>query len=71
MKKQSVWNLLKQVHDDERGGVLSIEVILIVGAIALPILILLLVKAWPLIKNYFKQGVSDIIDDASSASSSW
>ena len=40
MKKPSLWNLLRKVHDNE-DGVISIETILIIGAIALPILIFL------------------------------
>jgi Flp pilus assembly pilin Flp len=56
-------NLLRKVHEDERGA-LSLETILIIGAIALPILIFLLVKAWPTIKGYFNQGLEDLTNDA-------
>lgn len=52
-------NLLYRVHNDERGSV-SLETILIIGAIALPILIYLLKYGWPKIKNYFDQGVQDL-----------
>ncbi|MCH8829023.1 MAG: hypothetical protein IID45_05540 [Planctomycetes bacterium] len=60
MKKTgSFRNLLKQVHEDERG-VVTLETILIIGAIALPILIFLLKFGWPRIKNYFNKGMDDI-----------
>jgi len=51
--------LLKQVHNDERGAV-SLETILLIGAIALPILIFLLKFAWPKIKDYFNEGMQDL-----------
>ena len=63
MKNNSLLKLLKKIHEDE-GGSISLETILIVGAIALPILIFLLVKAWPTIKTYFIQGLEDLQNDA-------
>ncbi len=66
----SLKNLLRKVHGDERG-VVSIETILIVGAIALPILIFLIVKAWPVIRNYFTQGISDLQSGATDASTTY
>lgn len=59
MKKASLWSLLKKVHEDEDGSV-SLETILIVGAIALPILIFLIMVAWPRIKTYFNQGLQNL-----------
>ena len=44
--------LLRQVHNDEAGQV-SIETVLIVAAIALPILIFLYKFAWPRIQKMF------------------
>lgn len=55
----SLWTLLKRVHSDQRGAV-SLETILIIGAIALPILIFLIRVGWPRIKNYFEQGLQDL-----------
>lgn len=55
----SLRRLLKQVHDDEQGAV-SLETILIVGAIALPILIFLIKVGWPRVKAYFNQGLQDL-----------
>jgi Flp pilus assembly pilin Flp len=51
--------LLKRVDADERGAV-SIETIMIIGAIAIPILIFLLKYGWPRIKNYFNDGMTDL-----------
>jgi len=60
MKKlQSIRGLLGRVHRDERGGV-SLETILIIGAIAIPILIWLIKYGWPKIRNYFDKGIIDL-----------
>ena len=58
-KSPTLWSLLKKVHRDERGAV-SLETILIIGAIALPILIFLIKVGWPRIKKYFNQGIDDL-----------
>lgn len=55
----SLRKLLRQIHEDEQGAV-SLETILIVGAIALPILIFLIKVGWPRIKQYFNQGLDDL-----------
>ena len=55
----SLRTLLKRVHQDERGSV-SLETILIIGAIALPILIFLIKVGWPRVKDYFTQGLEDL-----------
>jgi hypothetical protein len=59
MKESSLKNLLRKVHESEAGSV-SLETILIVGAIALPILIFLIKVGWPTIKEYFTSGVKDL-----------
>jgi uncharacterized protein (UPF0333 family) len=58
--------LLKKVHNDEKGGV-SLETILIIGAIALPILIFLITVAWPRIQQFFEQGMDDLESGSSDA----
>ena len=63
MKQNSLTKLLRKIHEDENGS-LSLETILIIGAIALPILIFLLVKAWPTIKTFFNQGLEDLQNDS-------
>jgi Flp pilus assembly pilin Flp len=66
MKNPSVWSLLKKVHRNENGAV-SLETILIIGAIALPILIFLIKVGWPRIKAYFNQGIQDLESGADDA----
>ena len=56
--------LLRRVHNDERGAV-SLETILIIGAIALPILIFVIKYGWPRIKNYFYQGLNQLDSETS------
>jgi Flp pilus assembly pilin Flp len=51
--------LLRRVHENENGAV-SIETILIIAAIALPILIFVIKYGWPRIKEYFNQGMEDL-----------
>jgi len=55
----AVHKLIKKLHNDERGAV-SLETILIIGAIALPILIFVIKYGWPRIRNYFYKGMSDL-----------
>jgi Flp pilus assembly pilin Flp len=59
-------SVFKRVHRDEEGG-LSLETILIIGAIALPILIFLILVAWPRVQNFFNQGMTDLEAGATSA----
>ncbi len=57
--KSSLGDLLVRIHRDEEGGP-SIETVLILGAIALPILIFLIKFGWPRIKEYFEKGLDDL-----------
>ena len=66
MKNSSLLKLLKKIHEDEDGSI-SLETILVVGAIALPILIFLIVKAWPTIKAFFNTGVEELTNGANNA----
>ena len=59
MERASLLNLLRRVHEDEEGAV-SLETILIIGAIALPILIFLIKVGWPRIKQYFEEGIKEL-----------
>jgi hypothetical protein len=61
-------SLLKSVHEDERGAV-SLETILIIGAIALPILIFLIKVGWPRVKAMWDSGMKDLEDEKSNATS--
>ena len=67
VEKQSLGDLLRKVHEDEQGAV-SLETILIVGAIAIPILLFLLKIAWPRIKAFFDSGMSDLETSAKDVS---
>jgi len=51
--------LFKQIHRDEQGA-LSLEAVLIIAVIALPVLIVLYKFAWPGIKSYFYQGLEEV-----------
>jgi hypothetical protein len=59
MARLPLFGLLRKVHEDEEGAI-SLETILIIGAIALPILIFLIKVGWPTIKSYFNKGVTDL-----------
>lgn len=59
MKKSPLRELFKRIHDNEDGAV-SLETILLIGAIALPILIFLLKFGWPRIRDYFYEGLEDL-----------
>ncbi len=56
-------NLMQRIHRDERGAV-SLETILIIGAIAIPILIFLVRVAWPKIEDIFMQNVDELEDSS-------
>ncbi|MBI3865799.1 MAG: hypothetical protein HY290_28330 [Planctomycetia bacterium] len=53
------WKMLQRLHRDEAGAV-SLETILIIGAIALPILIFILKYGWPKVREYFFKGLNDL-----------
>jgi Flp pilus assembly pilin Flp len=59
MKGPTILDLFRKIHRDERGAV-SLETILIIGAIAIPILIFLIRVGWPRVKAFFNQGLSDL-----------
>jgi hypothetical protein len=49
----------RRIHEDEAGAV-SLETILIIGVIALPVLIFLVKFGWPAIKAFFIQGAGEV-----------
>ena len=64
---RSPWvRLLRQLHNDEQGSV-SIETLLVVAAIALPVLIFILKFGWPKIKDFFNRGMTDMEAGAKNA----
>jgi len=66
MKQNSMLDLLRKIHEDENGAI-SLETVLIIGAIALPILIFLLKVGWPMVKQFFNQGVEDLQNNRDAA----
>lgn len=65
-RKLSLRKLLRQIHNDEEGAV-SLETILVLGVIALPILIFLIKFAWPTVKAYFNTGLTNLQTGANQA----
>jgi len=61
--------VLKRIHVDERGGV-SIETVLIIAAIALPILIFLIKVGWPRMQTFFNSGMDSLEQGAGTTSGS-
>lgn len=59
-KPRSLWRI---IHEDERGAV-SIETVLIIAAVALPILIFVIKYGWPRIREFFDQGMQDLEEGA-------
>lgn len=58
--KLAPWGrLLKRIHEDRKGAV-SIEVVLVIAAIAIPVLIFILKFGWPKIKDFFNKGMTDL-----------
>lgn len=51
--------LFSRIHRDERGAV-SLETILIVGAIALPTLIFLVKVGWPKVRSFFDGNIQEL-----------
>lgn len=51
--------LIRRIHNDERGAV-SLETILIIGAIAIPILIFLVKVGWPRVKDLFEENMTEL-----------
>lgn len=66
LNKLSPFRLLKRIHKDERGAI-SIETVLIIAAIAIPILIFIIKFGWPRIKGFFERGMDDLEGGAGGA----
>jgi len=61
--------VFQRIHNDERGGV-SIETVLIIAAIALPILIYLIKVGWPRMQSFFNQGMDSLEQGAGTTTQS-
>ncbi|MEW4530237.1 hypothetical protein [Maioricimonas sp. JC845] len=64
-RKSPLRRLIERVHRNEDGAV-SLETILIIGAIAIPILIFLLRWGWPRIRDYFNEGMDQLEEQSDS-----
>ena len=58
--------LIKRLHRDERGA-LTLETVLIIAAIALPVLIVIIKYGWPAIRQYFWRGMENLEDTTNDA----
>ena len=56
---RTTWKTLQRIHRNEAGAV-SLETILVIGAIALPILIFVLKFGWPKVREYFFTGLDNL-----------
>lgn len=59
----SLSQFLRRIHRDERGAV-TLETVLIIAAIALPVLIFVLKFAWPKISQYFNTGMQNLENES-------
>ena len=60
---RSLWRIL---HEDQRGAV-SLETVLIIAAVALPILIFVIKYAWPRIMDLFDSALDDLQEGSEGA----
>jgi Flp pilus assembly pilin Flp len=58
-RDDSFRGLMRRIHNDERGAV-SLETILIIGAIAIPILIFLVKIGWPMVRDMFNNRMEEL-----------
>ena len=56
---RSFWNQLHRVHEDE-SGMVTLETILVLGAVALPILVFILKFGWPSVSEFFVSGRNEL-----------
>jgi hypothetical protein len=56
-----------RLHSDQRGAV-SLETILVIGAVALPILIFLIKFGWPRVRDYFSRNLQVLNNESNSVS---
>ncbi len=65
-QEASLWNLLKKIHHDEEGAV-SLETILIIAAVVIPILIFIIKFGWPRVQQYFETQMDNLETSTDSA----
>ena len=67
MKQPSLWSLLREIHEDEEGAVVSLDTVLVLCVIAIPCLFFLIKFGWPKIKDYFMKGMDDLQGESDKA----
>jgi Flp pilus assembly pilin Flp len=63
----SLKKLFKRIHQDERGAV-SLETILVVAAIAIPVILFVYKIGWPKIQKLFTDGITNLQTEAGNVS---
>jgi hypothetical protein len=66
MKLTSLGRLLRRIHEREEGAI-TLETVLILGAIAIPVLLVIIKFGWPRIRAYFEKGLGDLENNADRA----
>jgi hypothetical protein len=66
MKPTSLGRLLRRIHESEEGAI-TLETVLILGAIAIPVLLVIIKFGWPRIRAYFDKGMQDLENNADRA----
>jgi hypothetical protein len=66
MKHTSFGRLLRRIHESEEGAI-TLETVLILGAIAIPVLLVIIKFGWPRIRTYFEKNLGDLENKADRA----
>jgi hypothetical protein len=61
---KSLRDFARRLHADRRGAI-SLETILIIGAIVIPVLIAIYKYGWPMIYQYFSDGMANLDQETS------
>lgn len=68
MKSQKpIRDLIQKLHRNERGAI-TLETVLIIAAVAIPILIFILKWGWPKIRSFFNEGMDNLQEEAENTS---
>jgi len=61
-------HLLKKIHADERGAV-AVETVLVIAAIAIPVILFMYKIGWPAIREMFETSMDTLINQSESVHS--
>lgn len=59
--------MFRRLHADQTGAV-SLETVLLIGAVALPVLIFLVKFGWPRVRDYFSRNMQVLQNESNSVS---